>query len=102
MRSFIFITAEGQTFQPDSESIEPDIENCQVVGFASGNDPLHAFTRLVADNPYLIETSFDELICLELKYADYMANRTYFHLDDCRKKAGQTCPLSSSPNNRPY
>ena len=87
MRSFIFITTEGDTFQPGSESVGPDIENCQVVGFASGNDPPHAYASLIRDNPYLIETSFDELICLELRHGDYMSNRTYFNLADCRKKA---------------
>lgn len=33
MKHFVSITTEGFTFQPDFESIEPDIENCQVLGF---------------------------------------------------------------------
>ena len=39
MKNYMFITAEGFTCQPDSESIEPDIENLQVIGFDSGNSP---------------------------------------------------------------
>ena len=34
MKSYIFITTEGFTYQPGSESPEPDVENCQVIGFA--------------------------------------------------------------------
>ncbi len=63
MKSYIFITAEGYTFQPESTSIEPDIENCQVVGFAKGKDPQQAFQNLIQENGNLLETTFDELIC---------------------------------------
>jgi hypothetical protein len=31
-KQFIFITFEGVTFQPNSESDTPDIENMKVVG----------------------------------------------------------------------
>jgi hypothetical protein len=34
MKDFIFITFEGYTFQPNSNSDIPDIENMQVVGFS--------------------------------------------------------------------
>lgn len=82
MNSYIFITTEGHTFQPASESIEPDIENCQVIGFAQGQDKQAAFANLLEKNAYLLETSFDELICLELKHTDYFKHAAYFYLAD--------------------
>lgn len=80
MKSYIFITVEGYTYQPESESIEPDIENCQVIGFAQGSNPKHAFKNLIEENGYLLQTSFDELICLELKHPDYNKYAQYFCL----------------------
>ncbi|MDP2681675.1 MAG: hypothetical protein Q8P28_02555 [Deltaproteobacteria bacterium] len=71
MKSYIFITAEGFTHQPNSESPEPDIENCQVIGFAEGNSPEEAFDNLIEENNYLLETNFDEIICFELRHKDY-------------------------------
>lgn len=80
MKSYIFITAEGYTFQPESTSIEPDIENCQVVGFAKGKDPQQAFQNLIQENSNLLETTFDELICYELKDIDH-TKKSYFYLN---------------------
>ncbi|MDT8302174.1 MAG: hypothetical protein RQ760_11870 [Sedimentisphaerales bacterium] len=85
MKSYIFITAEGYTFQPESESIEPDIENCQVIGFAKGEYPKQAFENLIQENSNLLETAFDELICYELKDEDG-SEKTYFYLNECRVK----------------
>ncbi len=81
MRYFLFITAEGRTFQPGSESIEPDIENCQVIGFAEGHTIEEACNNLIKEKPYLLETTFDEVKGFE------MAGRKgkYFHLKDIRK-----------------
>ena len=81
MKSYIFITIEGYTFQPESTSIEPDIENCQVIGFARGKDPKQAFQNLIQENSYLLETTFDELICYELKDVDH-TEKSYFYLKD--------------------
>jgi len=80
MEAYIFITTEGHTYQPGSEAIEPDIENCQVLGFAKGNDADAAFKGLLKENPYLLETSFDEVLCLELKDEDYKERKRYFYL----------------------
>ncbi|MHC4131812.1 MAG: hypothetical protein ACYSSP_02905 [Planctomycetota bacterium] len=82
MNSYIFISQEGYTFQPDSESIEPDIENCQVVGFAKGVDENDAFKNLMKENDYLLETTFDELICFELKHPNGMEHKTYHYLSE--------------------
>lgn len=87
MNSYIFITTGGYTFQPGSEAIEPDIENCQVIGFAQGINKKQAFKNLIRENAYLLETTFDELICLELQHTDYFKHRAYFYLSDCRASA---------------
>ena len=82
MRAFIFVTHEGYTFQPASEAEEPDIENLQVLGFALGVDEEQAFQNLKADYTYLLKTSFDETLCLELRHEDYFARIKYFYLKD--------------------
>jgi len=87
MNSYIFITTEGYTYQPDSESAEPDIENCQVIGFAEGKNKQKAFESLVQKNNCLLETTFDELICFELKHPNYFEHRTYFYLTGCKASA---------------
>jgi len=87
MKSYIFITTEGYTLQPESDSIEPEIENCQVIGFAQGTDPKQAFKNLIKENDYLLETTFDELICFELKNLDYYKHSTSFSLNDYKTNA---------------
>ena len=92
--SYIFITTEGYTFQPGSESIEPDIENCQVIGFAQGTDERDAFESLVAENGYLIGTTFDQIRCFQLKRTppDNFAN--YFYLSDLKIPPSADLPQS--------
>ena len=82
MGAYIFITTEGYTYQPGSEAVEPDIKNCQVLGFAKGNDSYAAFCVLLQENAYLLETSFDEVVCLELKDEDYGGRKRCFYLKD--------------------
>ena len=81
-KNYIFLTAEGTTYQPFSESIEPDIENLQVIGFASGSTSHDAFKRLLKENSYLLETSFDEIFSLAL--AD-SSEKKYFSLKKNRQ-----------------
>lgn len=66
-KDFIFITFEGYTFQPNSESDIPDIENMQVIGFSKGLNSKEAFENLKIKSSYLLETTFDEIIAIELK-----------------------------------
>ena len=80
MRSFIFITKEGYTYQNNSTSIEPDIENCQVIGFVDGLNEDDAYANLLDLNEYLRDTSFNEIICLELKNRDFLKNSKHFYL----------------------
>ncbi|MDY0320249.1 MAG: hypothetical protein RBR23_00825 [Arcobacteraceae bacterium] len=75
-KDFIFITFEGFTYQPDSESDVPDIENMQVIGFSKGMDIQEAFENIKNGSSYLKDTSFDEIIGIELKEKKF----TYFNL----------------------
>lgn len=85
MKSFIFITTEGYTYQPSSESIEPDIDNCQVIGFAKGIDMDDAFKNLLSENRYLLKTPFDEIVGYELKHVNRHKYAKYFYLNDKKK-----------------
>jgi hypothetical protein len=76
-KNYIFLTTEGFTFQPESNCIEPDIENVQVIGFASGYDAQDAFDRLLQRNPYLHETRFNEIFSMQLAESK---KKTYFSL----------------------
>lgn len=78
-RAFIFLTFEGCTYQPDSESAMPDVENVQMLGIASGPHASAAFGRLAEENPWLRDTSFDEIYCYELA-RDFAASRAEFSL----------------------
>jgi len=67
MKKYIFLTAEGATFQPKSESSVPAIDNLQVIGFTEGISAKKAFKNLLKENPYLFETSFDEIFAIPLQ-----------------------------------
>lgn len=67
MRYFIFLTQEGYTFQPNSESTTPDIENLQVLGTASGTDDQNAFDNLIKENEFLLDTDYKDVMAMELK-----------------------------------
>jgi len=77
MAEYIFLTTEGVTFQPNSTSPEPDIENLQVIGFAHGDTVQDAVMGLVELNEYLADTSFDEIFAIELAndYREYLSLR---------------------------
>lgn len=82
---YVFISTEGYTYQPDSVSIEPDIENCQVIGFSKGRDIDDAFENLLQENIYLIKTTFNEIVGYELKHRDRHKFAKYFYLNDRKK-----------------
>lgn len=81
MKTYIFLTKEGHTYQPDSESVMPDIENLQVIGFAKGRNPKQAFDNLLEDNKYLKDTSFNEVVCYPLD-ENYKNKKEYFYLEN--------------------
>jgi len=82
MKNYIFITKQGITYQPNTSSPEPDIENCQVIGFAKGNNENEATKNLINQNEYLLKTNFNEIICMELKDEDHYSKAKYFFLGD--------------------
>ena len=82
MKGYIFITEEGVTYQPDSSSPEPDIENCQVIGFAKGKNENEAFDNLTKENEHLLSTNFNEITCIELKNEDCYRKSKHFYLEN--------------------
>ena len=86
-RAFVFLTMEGYTSQPESEATEPDIENVQMLGVVSGVHQRDAIRRLVNENPWLRDTSFDEVYCYELAQ-NFSASRTEFSLKAELRNAG--------------
>ena len=66
MNNYIFISKEGHTFQPNSNSIEPDCENEQVLGYAKGNTEEEAFKNLLINYDYLKTSNFNEVYCCKL------------------------------------
>lgn len=66
MGSYIFLTDEGYTYQANSESDMPDIENLQVIGISDGKNAKEAFHNLMSSRKYLMKTTFDEIFCYKL------------------------------------
>ncbi len=57
MNENIIYTTEGHTIAPN-EDVE--VENCQVLGLAFGNNPEEAKENLMRDNPWIEEAGFKE------------------------------------------
>lgn len=68
MTEYIFYTTEGFTQAPDGENIE----NCQLLGRAYGNDKHDALSYLLKESPWIEQRGFDpyEAICKELASSD--------------------------------
>lgn len=66
MKGYIFLTHEGYTYQPVSESNEQDIENMQVIGISEGISSEIAFENLIIENEHLLNTTYNEVFCYEL------------------------------------
>ena len=79
MNSYIFLTDEGYTFQPETEEEPVEIENLQVIGFAKGTDANIAYRNLLAENPQLKETSFERIFCYQLD-REYEGSRKDYNL----------------------
>ena len=54
MTEYIFYTTEGFTQAPDGE----DIENCQLLGHAYGNDEHDALLNLLKENLWIEQRGF--------------------------------------------
>ena len=55
MNEYIIYTTEGHTIAPN---INIEVENCQILGEACGNNPDEAKDNLLKDNPWIIEAGF--------------------------------------------
>jgi len=66
MKYYIFITTEGFTFSPVSDNSEPDIDNCQVLGFAEGINEEEAYIKFKEENTYVEKLGFKDIICYQL------------------------------------
>lgn len=66
MFSYIFLTNEGYTHQPNSDSYTDEVENLQVIGISSGKDAKNAFYDLLDQERHLKETTFDNVFCYKL------------------------------------
>lgn len=84
LQRFMFVTFEGFTFQPDSEASEPDIENMQVIGTATGYSRQEAYDTLIKESEFLLETTFNEIWCFRL--ADGGNYDCMFSLEQAREK----------------
>ena len=69
MNEYIFYTTEGYTHPPNESK---EVENCQVLGFATGNNAKEAKENLIRENPWIIECGFnpDTALCRRLYTAD--------------------------------
>lgn len=81
MSKYIFLTNEGYTYQPDSESIEPDCENSQLIGIAKGKTQEEAFKNLMNGKEYLRQFNFNEVYCYKLA-EEYEESQRYFYIKD--------------------
>ena len=64
MAEYIFYTAEGFTQAPNGN----EIENCQLLGKAYGDNTNQALDNLLKENPWIEEHSYDphKISCLKL------------------------------------
>jgi hypothetical protein len=76
MNKYIFLTFEWYTYQPNSEATDPDIENVQMLWIWEWSSKNEAFEDLKDKNKWLLETSFNEIYCHELKDTKF----DYFYL----------------------
>ena len=80
-KNFIFVTTEGSTFQPNSDYVESEYDNLQVVGFSKGDTPDKAFEIFLKENKDILKSNFDEIICWQLS-DEYDKIQRYYYLNE--------------------
>lgn len=55
MNEYIFYTLEGYTISPTNI----EVENCQLLGFAKGENSQDALANLIIENQWIIEYGFN-------------------------------------------
>lgn len=82
-KCFIFVTTEGETYQPVVNDIVflgfREIENLQVIGMSKGVDAEDAFNNLINEYTYIKKTTFSEVIAWQLAN-DYQEKQEYFYI----------------------
>lgn len=66
MNTYIFLTDEGYTFQPETEAEPVVIDSLQMIGTAKGSDAMDAYSNLLAENPHLQEKRFEKIFCYQV------------------------------------
>lgn len=66
MNSYIFLTDEGYTFQPETEDEPVVIDSLQTIGTAKGTDAMDAYRNLLAENPHLQVRKFEKIFCYQV------------------------------------
>ena len=66
MNSYIFLTDEGYTFQPETEDEPVVIDSLQTIGTSRGTDAMDAYRNLLAENPHLQERKFEKIFCYQV------------------------------------
>jgi hypothetical protein len=83
MKNFIFITSNGYTESPQNDHIE----NCQVLGWSTGETVDDAFMKLLKLNTWILEMGYDDVVGYEL--ANLLPKKTF---------SAQSINLSESEN----
>lgn len=65
-RLFLFVTPDGITYSSSSK-LYPDVDNLQVLGECEGIDENDAFETFIRKNKWVLDTDFQEVICVEIK-----------------------------------
>lgn len=66
MNKYIFLTTEGYTYQPNSESVEPDYDKAQLIGIVEGQNQDDALKNLLVKYDYLKTSNFEEVYGYQL------------------------------------
>ena len=66
MNSYIFLTDEGYTFQPETADDPIVIDSLETIGTAKGKDAMDAYRNLLAENPKLAERRFEKIFCYQV------------------------------------
>ncbi len=76
---FLFVTPDGVTYSSPAKTY-PDVENFQVLGYGKGYTEREAFDDFVKRNNWVLDTDFNEIICIEIK--SRISNGKIFYLQD--------------------
>lgn len=60
---YVFYTTDGYTEDMNNKSIE----NCQILGFANGNNIKVAYNNFLLENSYLRNYTYNNVLALEVK-----------------------------------